>query len=280
MNTNFSEQLWIDFDLEVEYFLRFLVTWITYNSQKDKSEDRNFHDGQYWSYNSYPEYSKMLPGFSVRTIRSIVARAVKHGLLTLGNFNRKKYDNTNWYTLTPKAWEYFPREAKKVYPERFAQSGRGGEDLHTPVSSDRPSVNSDRPIPEELNTLGSNINITTNNGVSTKSRSKGLTRPLMQDMIQVYREVFPDNPQPHCKLISTSLQKTLQSLIRRWPEADPEGNQLDISAFRRYLTLLRETAPKFSLGEYLTKEGNKRKNGMETFCRWNTLVQFLENKYS
>lgn len=130
-----------------------------------------------------------------------------------------------------------------------------------------------------------NINIITNSescdsSVAAKKVNKKNDQELLWEMIAVYRETFPDNPQPHQKLISTSLKKTLQTLIKRWPEADPQGNALTIAAFRRYLTLLRENAPNFSLNAYVTSDGNKKKNNMETFCRWNTFVKFLENQYS
>lgn len=103
---------------------------------------------------------------------------------------------------------------------------------------------------------------------------------LLRLLIDCYRREFPDNPQPHARVISTSLQKTLQTLIKRWPELDPNGNPLTPELFGRYLHLLRTTAPKFSLSEYVTESGNRKKNGLETFARWNTVVKFMENQYS
>ncbi len=277
MYVNFSEQLWIDFDLEVEYFLRHIVSWLGYNASKDNPEHRNFHEGQYWSFNSYPEYAKRLPGFSSKQIRTITARAIKGGLLIVGHFNKKKYDNTNWYTLTEKGWKYFEREARKLYPDSFVDSDNGDTELDTPAQTGRPPAQTGRPIPIKPNSLGSNNTITTS---ARSSSSKSKPTEFMREMIDVYRETFPNNPQPHPRLISTSLQKTLQTLIKRWPEADPNGSPLDIPAFRRYMIAMRDYAPNFSLSEYTTAAGRKKKNGMETFCRWDTLVKFLENQYS
>ncbi len=113
-----------------------------------------------------------------------------------------------------------------------------------------------------------------------EKKKKQSSVEMMRQLIEVYRQEFPDNPQPHPTLISTSLHKTLSTLIKRWPEADPKGHPLDAETFQRYLEHLRLSAPKFSLGEYVTKDGNKKKNNMETFCRWNTFVKFLENQYS
>ena len=102
----------------------------------------------------------------------------------------------------------------------------------------------------------------------------------MRGMIQVYAELFPNNPQHHPKLIATTLQKTLQTLIKRWPEADPEGKPMDIQAFRRYLEHLKISAPHFALGEWENSGGKMKKNDLITFSRWNTLVRCLEGKYS
>lgn len=264
MITNFNEQLWIDFDLEVAVILENFAAWIRFNATKRNPKDRNLHEGRYWTYDSYCEYSKRFSGWSPQTIRRIIKRAVDAELLMKGNFNSKKYDNTNWYSLTDKGLEYFPALRDLT--------------LNTPVETDIPPVEIDRPIPKDLNSLSSNNTITTNSVSKSKSKEKNLN--ILREMIDAYRESFPNNPQPHPKLIATSLQKTLQTLIKRWPEADPEGKPFDIVGFKRYLHGLKTLAPKFSLGEYETKDGNKKKNGMETFCRWNTFVKFLEDQYS
>ena len=127
----------------------------------------------------------------------------------------------------------------------------------------------------------SSIN-TTNSDSSKTSKSTAKAKPnlaLMQ-LIDVYREVFPNNPQPHNRVIATSLHKTLSTLVKRWSELDPDGHPLTLETFKKYLEMLRDRAPKFSLGEYETANGTRKKNSLETFARWNTVVKFLENAYS
>lgn len=261
MITNFNEQLWIDFDLEIAVFLENMAVWLRYNASKTNPEHRNFHEGRYWSFDSYPELAKRFKGWSSKTMRTIIARCAKHELIIIGNFNKKKYDNTNWYTFTDKALEYYPL-LKSITLEPSAQSGRDSDQ-------------SGRPIPEELNSLKEN---TTTSSSNSKPKEKNLN--FIRDMIDVYREIFPNNPQPHAKLISTTLLKTLQTLIKRWPEADPNGKPLDIVAFRKYLEYLKLSAPQFALGEWENKNGKMKKNDLVTFARWNTLVNCLEEKYS
>ncbi len=275
MYINFSEQLAIDFDLEVEYFLRNLVYWLCFNAAKDNPEHRNLREGLYWSYNSYSEYAKLIPVLTQKQIRTVAARAIKGGLLQVNNFNHKKYDNTNWYTLTEKGWTYFDREARKLYPHWFVDINKPEPELNTSAQMGRHLCPNGQTYTNTSTSLREN---TTNSSSNSKSKEKNLN--LMRDMIEVYREEFPNNPQPHPRVVATSLQKTLQTLIKKWPELDPDGKPLTRVTFQRYLNLLRTTAPKFSLGEYETHNGNRKKNSLETFARWNTVVKFLENQYS
>lgn len=261
MITNFNEQLWFDFDLEIAVLLENLSQWVRFNATKENPEHRNYRAGRYWSFDSYKELAKRFQGWSAQTIRRIIKRASDAGLIIIGNFNQKKYDNTNWYTLSDAALDYFPK-IKSLYEIPL-------------IETDNQPVEIDKPIPEALNSLS----IITNNNTNSRSKTvKG--NELLQELIGVYRNVFPNNPQPHEKLISTSLEKTLRTLIKRWPEADPNGEKLTVDAFRRYMIGLKSLAPRFALGEYLTLDGNKKKNGLETFARWNTFVKFLEGQYS
>lgn len=138
MNTYFSEQLWINFDLEVAVYLENLAGWLFTNASEDNETHRNFHEGRYWSNDSYTELSKRFQGWSVKTIRTIISRCVKYGLIIISNFNKKKYDNTNWYTLTDKALEYFPM-LRGLTLSTAAQTGR--------------------PIPEDLNSQSFNTTV-------------------------------------------------------------------------------------------------------------------------
>lgn len=129
------------------------------------------------------------------------------------------------------------------------------------------------------NTTSNSQDLTPQTPVSREKPSKPVVvKP--RELIEIYREEFPNNPQTHKTLISTSLEKVLKTLIKRWPEIDPEGKPLTLYAFRMYMSFLKSNAPKFSLGEYWTQAGNRKKNGLETFARWNTVVKFLEGQYS
>lgn len=261
MITNFDEQLAIDFDVESAIFVQSLAHW----TRRNAANHHNFHEGRYWSYNTYEALTKIFPYWSKKQIERLTAKCVSHGLMLKGNFNSKKYDKTGWFALTDKALAYFPYLSKLISTQDSKPSPE--------IGSASPEIGS--AIPENTTTSSNNTITTT----SKRSSSKSESLEFLWALIAVYGKIFPNNPQPHPRALSTNLHKTLQTLIKRWPELS-NGEKLDIAAFERYLTLLRDTAPRFSLGEYTTTGGNIKKNSMETFCRWNTIVKFLENQYS
>ena len=266
MNSVATEQLWIDFGLDSAVFLDYVAHWLHLNSSN--KQPRNFHDGRYWTYNTLDTLHSIFPGWPKETIRNIIRKCVKNGLLMVSNYNKKKYDRTNWYSLSDLALKYYPKLSHLIQENPDNPGGVSCGDFTAP------SGKSTAAIPN--NTTTSN-----NNTIITKpSSGKVKVEELMRELIQVYREEFPNNPQPHRTLISTSLEKVLRGLIKRWPEADPEKRPLDAQAFRRYMIALKDIAPKFALGTYETPHGKWKKNGLETFARWNTLVKFLEEQYS
>jgi hypothetical protein len=71
-------------------------------------------DGVSWDYNSYEEWHAQFPWWSAVTIRRTITSLERRGYLRSGNFNRKKSDQTKWYTIvyeqlakTPKPGDQF-----------------------------------------------------------------------------------------------------------------------------------------------------------------------------
>ena len=74
--------------------------WVNLN----KANDRNFYDGEYWTYNSKKAFAELFPFWSEKQVRRILDNLIKNGYLKTGNYNKSAYDRTLWYTLTEKAW--------------------------------------------------------------------------------------------------------------------------------------------------------------------------------
>ena len=63
----------------------------------------HFHEGHYWCYNTYKDWSEQLMGFTPKTIQRTVDELRKQGVVVVGKFNKKKYDKTFWYRVDTQA---------------------------------------------------------------------------------------------------------------------------------------------------------------------------------
>lgn len=266
MYVNFSEQLAIDFDLEVEYFLRNLVYWLCFNAAKDNPENRNLREGLYWSYNSYPEYAKLIPVLTQKQIRTVAGRAIKGGLLQVNNFNHKKYDNTNWYTLTVKGWEYFEREAKKLYPHWFADINKPDEELNTPAQTGRDPCPNGQTYTNTSTSLSS-INTTTSDN----------SKISYQEVVDAYHEVLPGSPK--IKVIGNELMKQIRSMVKLWPKYQKDGKSFSIESFKDYLNYVKNHYNWF-IQPYVTENGKKKQNNLTNFTREKNLVRIVNGEFS
>ena len=72
---------------------------IRYWVAKNEANETNFHDGQYWTYNSTTAFAKLFPFYSARKIGRILSKLEEESAIISGNFNGKRYDRTKWFTL-------------------------------------------------------------------------------------------------------------------------------------------------------------------------------------
>lgn len=66
---------------------------------KAHRDDDHFRDGRYWVYETYDDWKEQFPYWGLSKIRDILSRLEKVKLITTGNYNKMKGDNTKWYTI-------------------------------------------------------------------------------------------------------------------------------------------------------------------------------------
>lgn len=59
----------------------------------------NERDGFKWVYNTYEDWQKQFPWWSISTIRRAITKLEKMDLIIIGNYNKLKIDNTKWYRI-------------------------------------------------------------------------------------------------------------------------------------------------------------------------------------
>lgn len=80
--------------------VRNFLSWA--KSQKSK---KHCHQGRWWTYSSYAGWQELMPYFSHRQIRYAIQNLIKKGVLLTGNFNKKRYDKTTWYSVNESSFE-------------------------------------------------------------------------------------------------------------------------------------------------------------------------------
>ena len=71
---------------------------------KNKANNKHFHDGKYWTYNSMEAFTLLFDFLTKRQIERILKNLKEEGYIETGNYNKSAYDRTLWYTLTDKAY--------------------------------------------------------------------------------------------------------------------------------------------------------------------------------
>lgn len=124
-----------DVDLAMRYgfaeaiILNHLEYWIELNERNE----RNFFDGQYWTFNSMKAMKEIFPYLSEKKIRNALKHLQDEGLILTGNYNKSAYDRTLWYALTQKGKSILPKGQMEEYEKAngFTEKGEPIPDDNT-----------------------------------------------------------------------------------------------------------------------------------------------------
>lgn len=83
--------------------LGFFHYWVHNNSMYRK--DETYKEGKYWTYCSVAYIQERYPYLTVKQVNGGINKLISEELIETGNFNKKPYDRTKWYTLTVKGME-------------------------------------------------------------------------------------------------------------------------------------------------------------------------------
>lgn len=66
--------------------------------EKNAANDKHYHEGQFWTYNSVKAFEELFPYLTAKQIRTALEKLEECGAIKTGNFNDSKYDRTMWYS--------------------------------------------------------------------------------------------------------------------------------------------------------------------------------------
>lgn len=96
MNYNFNVEIATKIGVDEAIMLNNFVYWLA----KNKANNKNFFDGNYWTFNSVRAYSELFPFWKESQIKRILKSLIEQNVLVVGNYNQNAYDRTNWYSLS------------------------------------------------------------------------------------------------------------------------------------------------------------------------------------
>lgn len=95
MNFHFDGAVAEMYGVDGAVFISRLQFWI----EKNAANDRHWHEGRYWTYNSLRAMEKLFPFWSRRQIERIVKNLKDKGVLLTANYARDSHDRTLFYAL-------------------------------------------------------------------------------------------------------------------------------------------------------------------------------------
>lgn len=129
MDYHFNDKAACKYGVEEAVMLNNLYYWVL----KNKANNKHFHDGYYWTYNSLKAFEKLFPFWSKRQIERILNNLEKKKAIKTGNYNKAGYDRTKWYTITETVISIYANGEID-----FTEWGNGNHETVTPIPNNKP----------------------------------------------------------------------------------------------------------------------------------------------
>ena len=119
-----------DVDLASRYGMveAILINHFEYWIELNRTNDRNFYDGRYWTFNSMKAMTEIFPYLTEKKIRNALKNLQDEGLILTGNYNRSAYDRTLWYAFSDFAESILPK-GQMDFPEKANGNIQKGEPI-------------------------------------------------------------------------------------------------------------------------------------------------------
>lgn len=110
MEHHFNTDVAKDCGIEEAILLHNFHFWLSKNAANEK----HFHDGLYWFYNSKKAFVDLFPYMNETKIFRSIKNLEESGFVVKGNYNTDKWDRTNWYAITKFGLTYLQTKGYSV----------------------------------------------------------------------------------------------------------------------------------------------------------------------
>lgn len=143
--------------------------WIKHNAANEK----HYHDGRYWTFNTVKAFAELFPYASAKQIRTAIDKLIKADIIMTGNYNKTTYDRTLWYAFTDKGLTICPLGKMDVHKKENGCAENG------------------KPIPNTITSTNTNQNNKENNNQPAK--------PADSVLVSEFEELWKDYPRKQGK---------------------------------------------------------------------------------
>ena len=148
MTHQFDTDIACKYGIEAAILLQNIYFW----TDKNRANDKHFHDGHFWTYNSVKAYKELFSYMSESTIRRALKKLEDDGVILTGNYNQVKYDHTNWYAITSKGYALIHKtECQKENIDLVKKTNRSSQN-NKPIPDSKPVNKPDTNIYSEIET--------------------------------------------------------------------------------------------------------------------------------
>lgn len=121
MLNQFDTAVALDVGINAAILYKNIQHWCEYNETNEK----NFFNGYYWTFNSARAFKEQFPYLSEKQIRTALNVLEEKGYIKTGNFNRLGCDRTKWYADTKKGKCILPTGQMEVTHRENANDLQG-----------------------------------------------------------------------------------------------------------------------------------------------------------
>lgn len=130
----FDSEIAQEYGVNAAVILQHIAFWIKTN----EANERNYHDGYYWTYNSLKAFQRLFPYMSERQINTALKKLIAEGVIITGNYNEIRYDRTLWYALSEKGKSILHFDKMD-----YIKMSNGNIKNVTPIPNNKPNINTD-----------------------------------------------------------------------------------------------------------------------------------------
>ncbi|MGG3889876.1 DnaD domain-containing protein [Metabacillus fastidiosus] len=115
------------------------------------------YDGHTWMYNTYDKWTEQFPWWSKATIRRLITKMEKLGIIVTGNFNKMKMDKTKWYRINYDALDDMSSPCAQNEQSRCSNLAFEEPSLSTPIPESTTEITSDNKKEEAAQATASSV---------------------------------------------------------------------------------------------------------------------------